>query len=97
MVFLWAVGTRRTLSELRKAVLGWGPPGGPPGGPPWGPHERKSSKSLNRRPLDGDMLLQVADEAFALLLIERRLRQHHLLPKNILGGSGVHALLFGKP
>lgn len=82
-------GTRRTLDGLARAVLG--APLAESGTP------RARNRDLNRRPLDPQDLHDIANETFALLLIERKLRQLQLPPKTILGGSGVHALFFGNP
>ncbi|KAL8275558.1 hypothetical protein Esti_000509 [Eimeria stiedai] len=82
------IGTRRTLGELGQAVLGV-----------VAPDVRgrlTRSGNPNRRPLELQDLRDSANEAFSLLLIERKLRQTMLRPKSILGGSGVHALLFDK-
>ncbi|KAL8452271.1 hypothetical protein Emed_001432 [Eimeria media] len=82
------IGTRRTLSELAQAVLGAEAPAVS--------GRLARSGNPNRRPLDLQDMQEAANEAFSLLLIERKLRQTMLMPKSILGGSGVHALLFGK-
>ncbi|KAL8455917.1 hypothetical protein Emag_000291 [Eimeria magna] len=81
------IGTRRTLSELAQAVLGAEAPAAS--------GRLTRSGNPNRRPLDLQDMQDAANEAFSLLLIERKLRQTMLMPKSILGGSGVHALLFG--
>ncbi|OEH74253.1 hypothetical protein cyc_01922 [Cyclospora cayetanensis] len=75
------VGTRRTLSLLRSALLG-----GSMGGLSE-PSSTYRSSALNRRPLDPHVLYDVADESFSLLVLERRLRQLQLYPKSILGAQ----------
>ncbi|KAL8436385.1 hypothetical protein ACSSS7_001785 [Eimeria intestinalis] len=82
------IGTRRTLSDLGHVVLGAEAPAVS--------GRLTRSGNPNRRPLDLQGLRDAANEAFSLLLIERKLRQTMLMPKSILGGSGVHSLLFDK-
>ncbi|KAL8429367.1 hypothetical protein Efla_001205 [Eimeria flavescens] len=79
------IGTRRTLNSLARVVLG---------APPSRGRCLSSTGGPNRRPLSAQVLEAAANETFFLLLIERALRRQGLLPKTILGGSGVHALLF---